>query len=190
MYIINETTQHAEQSVIQTLVKRHCQVSKQRVHGLCLGTFTRSSHTLTGICWIPWNWIQMKHVCISSSRKVCSFQVLENTRYLTRVTGIWGHMRVSGPLQGNTRRRGGNWSPPPPTDEIRNSKGADFLKKMTNSPEKDATTCQHWAHPLLSCPHLLSYTGTTIKTSWTFWGQSWNPREYFLGFLQVKVMNF
>lgn len=48
-------------------------------------------------------------------------------------------MRVSGLLQGNTRRR----ELETPTDEIRNPKGADFLKKMTNSPEKDATTCQH-----------------------------------------------
>ena len=69
-------------------------------------------------------------------------------------------------------------------------KDADFLKKMTHSTEKDARACQHWPYPLLSSPHLLFYTGTTIKTSWTFWGQSWSPKESFPAFLQVKVMDF
>lgn len=62
-------------------------------------------------------------------------------------------------------------------------RAADFLKKMINRTKKDVTACQGWARPLLS--HLLTHTGTRdcMNTSWTFWGQSWNPREVLSWFL-------
>lgn len=86
------------------------------MYSLCKGSFTWSSHTLVRICQIPRNWTQIEHVCISSGRKVCSFQTPERIHYLTRVTnrlrvkqgspslaaGIatMEHKGVSGPLQG------------------------------------------------------------------------------------------
>ena len=190
-------TRYREQTIHNTdCNKINCPVSKQPVYDSCQGSLT----------WVPPPWLgtaespesRLECVYVFSGRKRCSFQILGRIPYLKRdkprarrgrkwssSTAAAGTQRprLRNQVLGCSRRWWGCETCWGPTGMRSLLPSGCRLPEESDKQEKEATASQGWPRPLLS--HLLIYTGTSdpINTSWTFWGQSWNPREVFSWFL-------